>query len=89
MAMREYSVTYTTKDGQRLMETVAARSHHAVERRIADLGGTIIALDRADDEYPRKVRTLRRTIGCSTLVILLVVLAVVLYWSIGRAIGGK
>ena len=84
MSMREYSVTYTTKDGQRRMETMAARSHRDIERKIADLGGTIIALDRADDDYPRKVRSRRRTIGCSTLVILLVVLAVVLYWSLGK-----
>lgn len=80
MALREYSVTYTTKDGQRRMETVTGRNHSDVERKIAALGGTILDLDRAEDEYPRKIHSWRRTIGCSTVVILLVVIALVIYW---------
>ena len=79
--MREYSVTYTTKDGERRMETMAGSGHRDIERKIAAIGGTILDLDRAEDDYSLKSRrSLRRTIGCSTLVILLIALAVVLYW---------
>ena len=80
MADREYTVTYMTKDGERKMETMSGSDHRAIERRIAALGGTVLSLDRAEDEYPRKARSVRRTVGCATLVLLLVVLAIVLYW---------
>ena len=70
MAERAYAVTYMTKDGQERSEVVIARNHTAVERKIAALGGTVISLERDEDTYPRRTRSLRRTIGCFIIVIL-------------------
>ena len=80
--MREYAVTYTTQDGERKMETMSGNGHRDIERKIAALGGTILSLERADDEdYSRKSRnSIRRTVGCATIVILAVAGAVVLFW---------
>ena len=81
--MREYSVAYTTKDGERKMETMSGSGHREIERRIAALGGTVLSLERADDDedYSRKARkSIRRTVGCATIVILAVAGAVLLFW---------
>lgn len=81
MAERAYAVTYMTKDGQERSEVVMARNHSAVERKITALGGTIMSLERdEEDTYPRKTRALRRTIGCFTIVILALMLAIALFW---------
>ena len=80
MAERAYAVTYMTKDGQERSEVVIARNHTAVERKIAALGGTVISLERDEDTYPRRTRSLRRTIGCFSIVILALVLGVALFW---------
>lgn len=79
--MRDYSVTYTTKDGEQKMETMSGNGHRDIERKIAAIGGKIISLDREEDEYPSKARkSLRRTIGCFTIVFLALASAVLLYW---------
>ena len=81
MAERAYAVTYMTKDGQERSEVVMARNHSAVERKITAMGGTIMRLERdEEDTYPRKSRSMRRTIGCFTIVILALVIAVALFW---------
>ena len=79
--MRDYSVTYTTKDGERKMETMTGSGHRDIERKIAAIGGKIISLDRAEDEYPSKARkSLLRTVGCFTIVFLALACALLLYW---------
>ena len=80
--MRDYYVTYKTRDGQQHSEVMAGRNHSDIERKIAAMGGTVVALERnEEDSYPRKSRSKRRTIGCTAAVILVVVLAITLYWQ--------
>ena len=59
---------------------MTGRNHSAVERKIAKMGGTVQDIDRVDDEYPIKARSLRRKVGCSALMLLVVVLGIVIYW---------
>ncbi len=79
---RGYSVTYKAKDGRQRTEVMTGRSHTDVVRKIAAIGGTVLNIEREEDAYPRKTRSQRRTVGCVTLVVLLVTLALILYWLI-------
>lgn len=80
MDAREYTVTYITKDGEEKEATMVGYNHRAVERQVAAMGGTVLNITRAEEEYPRRVRTTRRTVGCATVVLLLVALAIAAYW---------
>ena len=81
MDQREYIVTYVTKDGEEKEATMSGRSHRDVERQVAAMGGRVLNVQRAEDEYPAKrAHAKRREVGCAIVVLAIVVLAIVAYW---------
>ena len=74
-----YIVTYVTADGTTKTETLSGRNHFEVERQIKVEGGCVRGLER-EEGRAEKVRSVGRSFGCITIVVLLVALAVAAYW---------
>ena len=77
---RDYIVTYVSADGERQTKTLSGWNHKEVERQLKRMGCQMISIEREEDDYPRRARSIKRTIGCMVVVLALIVLAVVLYW---------
>ena len=77
---RDYIVTYISADGERLTKTLSGGNHTDVERQLKRMGCKMLSIEREEDEYPRKARSVKRTIGCMVVVLALLVLALTLYW---------
>ena len=76
-----YSVTWITKDGQVKTETITARNHHAIERSITRRGGTMLDIDRDEEEMASKSQRFKHDI-IGVILFVIVALAVIILWRL-------
>jgi len=77
---RNYIVTYVSADGEQQTKTLSGWNHTEVERQLKRMDCKVLSIEREEDDYPRKARSIKRTVGCMVSVLALLVLALVLYW---------